>query len=466
MKGKTANDDQMNNAIISVSEDKLEAYIYLCPSSSDVEYTEEELINLLNNKKIVSGIDMDVIRRIIQNKLYYKILVIARGKKPIDGIDGYFEFLFNTNIDKRPKILEDGSVDYLSLDIVESVSAGEDIVKYHPAIKGSNGYNVLGAKLLCKRGRELAPLRGKGFYIAEDNVTYKASVDGKIDYRNDKLIVSNLLEIDGDIDISTGNLNFAGDILIKGNIDAGMSVRASGNIIVNGHVESAKIYAGKDVILRNGMQGGQKGMIEAGGNVSGKFFEQVTIKADGNVNANAIMNCMIESGEEVIVSGKLGIIVGGVTNAIRGITATIIGNMSEAKTILKVGVSNHLFNDIMNQEKVINELVEEINKIEDAIDKLNDYMKQNPENQNLSVNYTQLLATKVSKNKEIMIETDKRNEILKMLEKSTNAQVVIHKLIHPGTKVVINGTVLHITDKFSKVTLKRKGIDICIYANE
>ena len=57
------------------------------------------------------------------------------------------------------------------------------------------------------------------------------------------------------------------------------------------------------------MQGNGKGSIEAGGSVKGKFFEQSSITCKGDVQANAIMNTRIEAGQDIIVSGKYGVIV-------------------------------------------------------------------------------------------------------------------------------------------------------------
>ena len=87
------------------------------------------------------------------------------------------------------------------------------------------------------------------------------------------------------------------------------------------------------------MQGNGKGKIVAGGNVSGKFFEQVTIESGGDVSANAIMNSRIYAKNDVTVSGKFGIIIGGDVNAEHIISATIVGNMAEVKTYLTAGVA-------------------------------------------------------------------------------------------------------------------------------
>ena len=67
------------------------------------------------------------------------------------------------------------------------------------------------------------------------------------------------------------------DIRIRGNVLSGMKVTSEkGSIIVDGYVEAATLIAGKDVILKNGMQGKWQGKVcRQREDVSGKFFEQI-----------------------------------------------------------------------------------------------------------------------------------------------------------------------------------------------
>ena len=147
-------------------------------------------------------------------------------------------------------------------------------------------------------------------------------------------------------------------------------VKATRNISVDGSVEAATLIAGKDIVIKNGMQGGGKGKIEARGSVSGKFFEQVVINAKGSVHANAIMNCNVTAGEDIEVTGRLGIIVGGTTKAMHWIKATIIGNMAEIKTVVSAGAENNLYEALLEQDKKINSISEELNKTTEGFKKL------------------------------------------------------------------------------------------------
>ena len=395
-------DAQENNLIVvTVSDDEMSAFLSLCPPVDGNEYTIRELTDALSRNKVSDGIRMDALAEMIRLKTYYTDVLAAQGTLPVDGREGYFEFLFSTDQDTKPKILPDGSVDYSSLGDVVVVEQGEVIARYIPATRGINGVNVRGRQLLAKNGREMVPLRGKGFVLSEDKKTYVAAVTGKVEWDGkNTLTVTDLFVIDGDVNHVTGNIKFAGDVHIRGNVVSGTMVNAFGHITVDGHVEAAHLIAGKDVILKNGIQGGGKGVIEAGGNVSGKFFEQTTVRARGYVNANAIMNCDIRSEESIIVSGRLGIIVGGSTTALRVIEATMIGNMAEVKTKVLAGAEKDLYAEIMKIEDQIKENSIEIEKIGIGIAKIDEFLKKNVR-KDIQDKKMQLLRAKISKDSEV-----------------------------------------------------------------
>ena len=95
--------------------------------------------------------------------------------------------------------------------------------------------------------------------------------------------------------------------------------------------------------------------IEAGGEVSGSFFEAVSISAGGNVKANYIMNSSINAMGKVIVSGSKGVLLGGIIRAVRGVDTYNLGNRLHLKTILDVGR-----NELYEKEKAAYEKAREV----------------------------------------------------------------------------------------------------------
>ena len=65
---------------------------------------------------------------------------------------------------------------------------------------------------------------GRNLVISEDGRKLISQVNGHVILENDKVVVSNVLEL-VDIDNSTGDIEYNGDVTIKGNILAGFSVK-------------------------------------------------------------------------------------------------------------------------------------------------------------------------------------------------------------------------------------------------
>lgn len=453
-----------DNSVVKISDDNMRVFINLCPLTSDLEYSMVELNEMLFANKVVYGIDVNKLKEMIEKKLYYQDIQVAEGMPCINGTDGYFEFLFNTVVDKKPKILEDGSVDYSSIGDFEVVEAGAEIVRYHVATKGENGINVKGMAIYCKNGKELVPLKGKGFNLSEDKQIYTASVTGKVEYKSGKLNVSNLLVINDDITHATGNVEFSGDVQIKGGIYTGMIVKAYGNISVDGHVEGAEIIAGKDVILKGGMQGAGKGKVIAGGSVSGKFFEQAVIQCKENLNANAILNCEVVSDGEVIISGKLGIIIGGSVFAKKGISATIIGNLSELKTKLIIGSDKDLVPEIMKIDNEIDLLSKEVQKLNHGIEQMNQLIEKSKK-QDLVDKKLYLVRAKISKESELFAANGRKEELVADLDKAVHSKLVIRKSIYPGVRINMNGYLKNIIQEDYNVTYQNRGMEIIAVPN-
>ena len=207
-----------NASVVRISPEMTEAYLTLCTPGEDESYDEGDLRDLLQKHGVVYGIKRDVLLDILENKRYLVEFLVAEGNHAINGRDGEYEFLFNTEKDYKPKILKDGSVDYTSMAKLEIVEEGAEIVHYKPAKQGLDGIDVRGEIIKCRPGKDLPQLKGKGFTVSEDKTVYTANFCGKIEYENERLVVSNTLTIEGDVSRVTGDIDFKGDVLVRGTL--------------------------------------------------------------------------------------------------------------------------------------------------------------------------------------------------------------------------------------------------------
>lgn len=98
-------------------------------------YTIEYLHEVLRVNQITYGIDEAQLQKILDEEIYEQDVLVARGIPAVEGQDGFYEYKVNMNLEKKPKILPDGSVDYWSMYSVQSVQKDQVIAIYHPAVQ-------------------------------------------------------------------------------------------------------------------------------------------------------------------------------------------------------------------------------------------------------------------------------------------------------------------------------------------
>ena len=262
-----------NESKVRISADEMEAFLLLPPPQPGEPYTKEEVMAFIQKSRVNHGVDEAAVERMINGRIFGREVRIAKGTKPIDGQDGFYQYNFNMDLNNKPTVREDGSVDYWSIHTIEMVEEGQVIATYTDPIDGVDGVAVTGRPVLAKRGRPQPPLSGKGFSRSADNHTYTADITGKIEMKNDRIQILSVYEVSGDVDVRTGNIDFRGDVIVHGNVSVGAVVKATGSITIDGLCEACTIEAGKDIVLRGGVLGAYKAVIRSKGNIHAKFFE-------------------------------------------------------------------------------------------------------------------------------------------------------------------------------------------------
>lgn len=454
------------NCTIDIAEDAMTAYLMLY-GKSEGDYTYEEILGYLNENNIIYGIREQTIRKMIEERQYYEEIIIARGTIATKGTDGYFEFHFNTTPETNPIILPDGSVDYNKLGKIELAEIGQLLATYHNAIPATDGTDIFGNTTPIEVAKDLPPLKGKGFVITQNGQEYYAATEGKISYSESEqqLSITPIYMIDGNVDNATGDIRFNGDVLVKGNVFANTTIRATGNITVNGHVEIANLYAGKNVILKNGMQGSGIGTITAKGQVMAKFLEQTVVTAGGNVTANALLNCTIESGAEIIVSGNRGSIIGGSTKAVEKITASTLGNRVGVKTKLIVGFEKEFKEIIALFDEELADAKDNLLEAERSIARLTAQLKNKPDPEFADAK-AKAFRDKITYQAKVKEMATKREELIDIRERSIDGTVIITGIVNTGTTVIINGIRETLESERRNVNFTAKGREMRVYTND
>jgi hypothetical protein len=440
---------------VRIDDDNMSAYMTVPPSGTTEAYTVEYLTEVLQLNHIKIGILTENLQKIINQKLYGKEVLVAKGEEAQDGEDGYFEYFFDTDLSQKPIMLADGTVDYKNIKMIELVEAGQKIAVYHEGTAGKNGYNLAAQFRIAKHGAELPPLKGTGFERAEDGITYYSTVGGKITEMNNRVNIFPVHELFGDVDLSSGNIEFNGDVIVHGNVLEGMSVRATGTITVDKVVESANIDGKKGVILRGGVLGRNGATIRSKGNITALFFEYADVEAEGDIEADSFLDSRVYAGGRIVLSGKKGCIVGGSTHAVKGIEAREIGNTVGANTEVSVGVYQNTFGKISTIERETQDDEKQLSRIEEGLIQFETVMRQKGLDFRSDPRRMALVKEKVRLSALIAGRKEELESLKKLVNSSDSSSVQVTRAVYPGVRVCVDEQFVQVQERQKTVEFKK-----------
>ena len=426
--------EKFENISVTVSGDEMEATIYVSDSS---EVTKEQIMNALQKSGVTRGILDGEINKLLKSKVRDTTIIVALGKPATEGAEGWYEYFFRTELDRKPKLLPDGSVDFSQIEWFEFVEAGQRIALYHDAEMGSEGYTITGRQLPARKGHEQSVLTGKGFSLLEDKRTYIANISGRIELKDNSIDIDKTLKVD-EVTLSTGNITFDGSVYVAGNVSAGTSVRATGDVVVNGFVESAFIESIEgSIFIKQGVNGNNTGSLKAAKDIDGRFFEACKVYAGNDIEAGYCLNCDLHSENKITVSGKGGRLAGGTTYAKIAIDMAYAGNRAGIATMIRLGVNDVITGMKSGMEAWIAEANKQLDILRNAYA---DFQKKYPpEVRNTMEMYLKIESAIFAKEKEVSELMQRRSNMESELDAVRNAHAVIHNTLYEGTTFVING---------------------------
>ena len=446
---------------LEISEDTMTATVrFYPPSETGQRMSMDEFLKDMEFKKIVYGINRELLQRHFRKGEYCKNLVVAEGKPPRHGTDAKIQYFFNTDPHVEPMLKEDGSVDFFNLNTINHCKQGDLLARIIPEDPGECGYNVAGAQIKPRNVKRATLRFGKNVIQSEDRMSISSGVNGCVTLVDGQVFVSDLYEVEN-VDNSTGNIEFEGSVQVNGNVCSGFSVIAQGNVIVNGVVEGAFIRADGDIIITRGMNGMSKGRLEAGGNIVAKFLENSTANAQGYISAESILHSKVMAGSEINVTGRRGNVTGGHVCAGYKVSAKNLGANLGASTVVEVGVSPRLKAEYQSLQEELLEIQKVIKKAQpiltNYVEKKTKGVQFSPEQ--LKYIHSLLLLTD-SKRKELQVKNKKLEELQQAFEGQNDAYVEVTGEAFPGTVIVIRDVSLSLHSSYQHCRFKRIGGDV------
>lgn len=453
---------------IKVSSDEMTATLVVSPAFGGKPLMLSDIHNSLKQAGVIYGVISD---QEIEQQLQEKNLsdfVIASGLHPIDGTDTQFKSLV-PDIVERPQIDDDGICDFRNLSSIVIVKEGDPVMRRVPAIQGEKGYNVFGKLLDCYHGIEVPFSQNQqGVCVAPDDQNVLLStLTGTATLIPHGIIVLPVLVVD-EVNLETGNIDFAGTVIVLGNVETGMKIYALDDVNVEGNVENASIECGGSLTVYNFVQnshlkadkdvflqgGANTTKITTHASVSVTFSEYSNIEAGLNIAISDFsLNSGLFAGNKITVGQTKSprktkkSITGGISWAMLEIKATMLGINTGVRTIIKVGSDPH----IQRRLDELNNLISKNDRDQGYIKKLlehvktqkclssSDETKQADLQKKLKLNFAKLLSERESYDNEYL-------KLYENIEKVDFARVVADRNVHAGCEIQISGVVHKVKD--------------------
>lgn len=443
--------DRKAEVVVSISDDKLKAFANYIPALGAKKLTVGDFKNIIKEQGIVFGLKEERIKQVIEQRKQIESVLIAEGIAPVDGKDASLVYHFERKADSIGTKREDGSMDYYDLGLITNVEPGDVLITKKDPEPGDPGKGVTGETIQAPKSKDIKLPRGKNTEIKDEHTLIAKTAGQVVIDEREKVMVLPVHEVKGDVDLTTGNIDFIGNVVITGNVTEGFSIKAEGNVEVRGNVSMADIEAGGDVVIKHGFIGKNKSKILAKGNVNVMFVENAYIKAGKDINiSDAAMHSQLIAGNNIEVKEKKGLLVGGVTKARSKIEANIIGSSLATTTVLEAGVDPELKLKIKRTEEEIKKAKTNLVKAVKAIKILEKYKEQSnglPEQKVLML--YQLQKTENQLNRSIDDKQEMLDILYEKLEIAEHGYIQAKKKVYPGTKMTIGHAQLMVHNEMS-----------------
>ena len=416
-------------------------------------------LGLEDIQAIISGIPIklmvnyDKVSELVEYNMKYNegvMCVFVEGKKPIDGNVQKIILDYDFSIDTG-KESESGAIDFKERGFIHNIEAGIQIAHFMPEKPAIDGLDIYDTVMEAHYDEDPCYKLGKNVTVDPDGIVIRSGIRGILTNHNNTLSVSTVAEIDK-VDLSTGNIEVNGSLIIKDNVAPGFIIKTEGDILVRGNIEDAQIECAGNLIVSGGIIGGTNSSIRVNGKIFSSFIRNANIVCKGDILANQLVNAEIACNDRVVVLEGKGVIIGGNIKALNGVWAKSIGSMSESKTTITVGRDAEADAEFKNIVSTVKTNKEEISKIKSLLG--TEYFK-NPKAfiERIPANKREGIKDILKRITNLVKETAqleaRRDEMSAEFEKLSHSSITSMEGFFPGVTIYISSVRKYISKKIS-----------------
>jgi uncharacterized protein (DUF342 family) len=408
------------------------------------------LLQTIRKAGITHGILHDQVDLVASypEKLTQEGIKIAQQIEPVPGKDALLEYHFSPDTSYVPLRLEDGSVDFHHVDVVKCVTKGQKLVTKHPATEGSSGYTITGHAISPPLGADVPLPKGKCTETSGDETELLASQTGHAFIQDGKVHVEEVLIVQKNVDYSTGDVNFSGEVIIRGDVLSDFKVLSKENIHINQQVERAEVRTESGSIFVNrGIHGGERAVLHAAVDIRAGFAEQANLTAGKSVIIkDSLIQCNVNAGESVEVLGGKGVVVGGTIHAGHRLSCKILGADQGGQTYVEVGTlldekKTKKLEKVRERQQPI---LEEIEKVKKAAEMMKEVGVE-----------TSAAEALLKKHVEAWQEVE--HEAMEIYNLQSEDGIVVQKGLLPGVTISMAGRKLTIAKQYGPCAIRLVG---------
>ena len=451
---------QMRDAVLDIELDEsgMEVAAHCTVQEGGEGISLENIVKKLKEIGVVKGIDKDAIRAFHSRAQKERpginfAEVIAKGKLAGGGTESSFDYLVTPLQDRvlTPQKREDGTLDMHELGDIGSVEAGDYLMRRTPSQAGGNGYTVLGETLVSSAPDNVPFNVGDGTSTSPDDANLLIATRKGIPLRSQNGIsVSEMLELKN-VDLTTGNVEYEGSILVSGNVKGGMLVKATKDVIINGFVESGMVEAGGNIVVQQGVIGRE---IDEDSDLDKDHFTSRLI-AKNNISVRYAQSAYMEAGRDIAVLSQLlhchviadhGVyvgdkgqkktkLVGGIIKAGKEVSSGEIGSLSNAPMVLDFSHRLLALTEELKAVRKDNIVKKEL--IQGLREALEELKAQKPTSE--LINHCKKIVNTISIVKEdlVSINLNEQSLDMKLNKLRADIRVTAHGKLYPGVEFTV-----------------------------